>query len=122
MDQETSVNEKKQVNNQKTDFVKYFLDGSILTRDSVVRQLPFILFLTLMAILYIANRFNAEKLVRETVRSQNEVRELRSESISIASELMFISKQTEVAKLVEQNGLDLKEATIPPKQIKARKK
>jgi len=92
-------------------------DGSVLTRDKVVRQLPFALFITFLIILYIGNRYHAEKMIRETMKLQTELRELRARAISTASELEFISRQSEVAKLVEKQGLGLKEAVEPPIKI-----
>jgi hypothetical protein len=92
-------------------------DGSVLTRDRVVRQLPFALFITFLIILYIGNRYHAEKLIRETITLQTELKELRARAISTASELEFISRQSEVAKLVERQGLGLKEAVKPPVKI-----
>lgn len=96
------------------------LDGSILTRDSVIEQLPYLLFLTLIAVFYIGNRYHAEKIVRESIQTQAELKELRAESITSASKLMFISKQSEVARLVRQQGLDLKEAVEPPKKLRVK--
>ena len=97
-------------------------DGSVLTRDRVVRQLPFVLFLTFLIILYIGNRYHAEKVVRETILLQTELKELRAQAISTASELEFISRQSEVAKRVDRNGLGLKEAVNPPLKIEVEKK
>ena len=96
---------------------KNVIDGSILTRDSVINQLPYVLFLTFIAVLYIGNRYHAEKIVRESIQIQAELKELRAESITTASKLMFISKQSEVAKLVNEHGLGLKEAVEPPKKL-----
>ncbi len=93
------------------------MDGSILTRDWVINQLPYLLFLTIIAVLYIGNRYHAERIVRETNNIQNELKGLRAESITTASKLMFISKQSEVAKRVAQNGLELKEAVEPPRKL-----
>ncbi len=93
------------------------MDGSVLTRDGVIEQLPYVLFLTLIAILYIGNRYHAEKIVRETIKIQADIKELRAESITSASKLMFISKQSVVARLVNENGLDLKEAVEPPRKL-----
>lgn len=97
--------------------LKNVIDGSILTRDSVIDQLPYVFFLTLIAVLYIGNRYHAEKIVRQSIKIQAELKELRAESITTASKLMFISKQSEVARLVEKKGLDLKEAVEPPKKL-----
>ncbi len=92
-------------------------DGSVLTRDRVVRQLPFVLFLTFLIILYIGNRYHAERVIRQTMELQTELKELRARAISTASELEFISRQSEVAKMVESRGLGLKEAVEPPMKI-----
>jgi hypothetical protein len=96
-------------------------DGSLLTRDRVVRQLPFVLFITFLIILYIGNRYHAEKVIRETMQLQTEVRELRARAISTASELEFISRQSEVAKMVTKRSMGLHEALDPPIKISVKK-
>ncbi len=103
--------------NNKKGSIKDFIGGGFLTSENVIRQIPYILFLTLIAIIYIGNRYQAEKIVRESIVLNNEVKELRSEAITATSELMYISKQSEVAKLVKKKGLDLKEAVVPAKKI-----
>ena len=92
-------------------------DGTVLMRDRVVRQLPFAFFITFLIILYIGNRYHAEQVIRETVILQTELKELRAKSISMASELEFISRQSEVAKRVDELSLGLKEAVSPPMKI-----
>jgi hypothetical protein len=97
--------------------LKDFIDGSVLTRDFVVRQLPFIIFLALLAILYIGNRYHSEKLVRRTSELQYELKELRAEAITVSAELMHMSRQSEVLKLLRRNNLDLVESVEPPRKI-----
>ncbi|HEC44426.1 MAG TPA: hypothetical protein ENI20_16515 [Bacteroides sp.] len=92
-------------------------DGSVLTKDRVVRQLPFVLYVTFLIILYIGNRYHSEKVIRQTMELQTELKEMRAQAISTASELEFISRRSEVAKLVESKGLGLKEAVEPPIKI-----
>ena len=96
-------------------------DGSLLTRNTVVRQFPFVLFITFLIILYIGNRYHAEKVIRETMQLQTEVRELRARAISTASELEFISRQSEVAKLISKRSMGLQEAVDPPIKITVKK-
>src|ERR1041385_4929365 len=72
--------------------------GNFLSKDNVIHQLPFILFLTLIGLGYIANGYLAEKSVREISRINNELKELKSEYITTKSELMFMSNQSEVAR------------------------
>ncbi len=102
---------------KKTSF-KELIDGSILTRKAIVRQLPFVLFLSFLAIIYIGNRYHAEKVIRDLTNLQADVKDLRAEAITTASELMFISKQSEVVKMIQENQLDLIESVKPPIKIK----
>lgn len=97
--------------------LKNVIDGSILTNDGFLNQVPYILFLTLIAVIYIGNRYHAEKVLRETINVSHEIKELRAESITSASKLMFQSKQSEVAKLVNEKGLGLNEAVEPPRKL-----
>lgn len=90
--------------------------GTFLTNDKTLKHLPFITFLAFIAILYIANGYYADDKIREVNRISNQLKELRSEYISTKSDLMFASKQSEVAKSVEKLGL--KEPVVPPTKIK----
>ncbi len=40
-----------------------FVSGRIFTRGEVVKQLPYFLFLTMLAFAYISNHFKVEKLL-----------------------------------------------------------
>ncbi|MGE0636252.1 MAG: FtsL-like putative cell division protein [Bacteroidia bacterium] len=95
--------------------VMRFLDGSFMTKENVVEMLPFLLFVSLIGILYIGNRYYSEKNVFRMNAISNELKELRSEYITTKSELMFKSKQSEVAKAIAETGL--KESVVPPKKI-----
>lgn len=92
-------------------------NGNILTNKSSIKQVPFLLFLTLVALLYIANGYFAERKIRQINKINNELKELRSEYITAKSKLMFVSKQSEVARMAETMGLTIKESTTPPNKI-----
>jgi hypothetical protein len=93
------------------------LDGNVLTRKAVLKQSRFILLLVLIAFLSIANRNHAEKTVIHLNRLQSDVKELRARSISTSSELVRISRQSEVLDLVNMNELGLEENLEPPKKL-----
>jgi len=97
--------------------LKELIDGTILVREDTRKQLPFIIFLTFLGIIYIGNRFYSERLVRQINDIKTEVGNLRSEQITIASELMNISRPSEVAALVKEKNLGLYESMEPPKKI-----
>ena len=93
------------------------LDGNVLTRKAVLKQSRFILLLVLIAFLSIANRNHAEKTVIHLNSLQSDVKELRARSISTSSELVRISRQSEVKHLVNRNELGLEENLEPPKKL-----
>lgn len=95
--------------------LKSLVTGSFLSKDKVVESLPFVFFLTFLGICYIANGYQAEKIIRRLYKTNNTIKELRSEYITTKSDLMVISKQSQVAKTAEPLGL--RELTSPPKKI-----
>lgn len=93
------------------------LDGSFLGDDNFLDSLPYLLFISFLGILYIANTFHAESILRERKNLESEIRELHPEAISISSQLMLMSNQTEVAKLCRELGMGLHENLDPPYKI-----
>lgn len=86
--------------------------GNFLSDDRAVQHIPFMLFMGLIAILYIANGYYADDKIREENKIKNEIKELRTQYISTKSDLMFESKQSQVAKAVAAMGL--KESVVAP--------
>ncbi|MCX6230803.1 MAG: FtsL-like putative cell division protein [Bacteroidetes bacterium] len=91
------------------------LDGTFLTRKSVIKLLPLGLFIAFLAAIYIANNYWSIKSFREMQKLKRELKELRFEHISSKSELMYISKQSEVARRLDSLGI--KESTVPPQKF-----
>jgi hypothetical protein len=89
--------------------------SEFFSKENVSNGLPFILFLTMLGMLYIANHHYAEKSVRNSEKIKKELKELYWEHLNISSNLMTQSKQTEVAKLTEVFGL--KESVVPPTKL-----
>ena len=83
-----------------------------LNYQSIVKQVPFFLFLALLAVLYIYNGHYADKTIRSISETSKEVKELQYEYKAVKSEVMFRSKQSELVKAVAPLGL--KELTIAP--------
>lgn len=93
------------------------LDGNVLTRKVVLKQSRFILLLVVIAFFSIANRNHAEKTVIRLNQLQGDVKELRAQSITISSDLVRISRQSEVVRLVTRYELGLEENLEPPKKL-----
>jgi hypothetical protein len=91
------------------------VDGSFLTRDAFLRLVPFLLFLIVIAILYISNIYYAEKTIREIEDARKELKEVRYEYIISKSDLMGKSKRSEVTRSLADEGIE--ESTVPPYRI-----
>jgi hypothetical protein len=76
-----------------------------LNYQSIVKQVPFFLFLTLLAVIYIYNGHYADKTIRNINRTAKEVKELQYEYKTVKGEVMFRSKPSELIKAVEPLGL-----------------
>src|ERR1039457_5397872 len=91
------------------------LGGDFLSKESVTGNLPFLVFIAFLALVYIANTYYVEKTVKEIERTKVELKELRFQYTTTKSTLMYYSKQTEIARRALKYGL--KETTIPPYKI-----
>jgi Bacteriodetes cell division protein (FtsL-like) len=88
-----------------------------LNYQSLVQQVPFFLFLAVLAVVYIYNGHYADKTIRSINRTAKEVKELQWEYKTVKSEVMFQSKQSELVKAVAPLGL--KELTDAPVVLKS---
>src|SRR5271154_1932328 len=66
-----------------------------------VKHLPKILFGMFLSLIYISNTHYAEKTTRQINKSQNEVEDLRADFTTLKADVMFASKQSEVARRVK---------------------
>lgn len=108
---------KKQGQPKQGSVLKELLSGSMVSDKIILRNFWYILMLTILGALYIANRFNAEKINRESNRLSREVRDLRAEALSTSANLMTASRQSEVYRMVKEKGLGLEELRTPPYRI-----
>lgn len=90
----------------KTNWKKY------ITQKWVVKNIPFFLFLTALAVMYIYNGHYTDKLVLKINTTEKHIKELEYEYKTVKSEVIFRSKASELIKAVEPLGL--KELVKPP--------
>jgi cell division protein FtsL len=108
---------KNEAGNKQGSFIKELLSGTMITEKIILNNLWYILLLTLYAAVYIGNRFHAEKVTRQMTKLQREVKELRAESLATSADLMDLSRQSEVYRLVREKGLNLEELKTPPYKL-----
>lgn len=76
-----------------------------LTYKGIVSNVPYIAFVALLCIIYIANNHRAVETQRELNKDQQILKELNWRRTDIKSRLMNASMETEMIKRGEQQGL-----------------
>jgi len=105
MASESEIKEQP-VAGQKIDWKK------LVSHKWVVKNIPFFLFLTILAVLYIYNGHHADKQILKISNTEKKIKELEYEYKTIKSDVIFRSKASELIKVVEPLGL--KELIQPP--------
>ena len=82
----------------------------------IVKNIPFFLFLAVLAILYIYNGHYSDNTIKNINKTSKELKELQYEFKTLKSEVMLRSKQSELAKAVKPLGLN--ELITPPYLLK----
>lgn len=96
------------------------LNGSFLTRENVLGNMPFILFCAALMIAYIAYGYQTERIVRNLNSTDSELKELRSEYITVRASLEKKEQQSQVAAGIRDLGLH--ESRVPPVKLELSKK
>lgn len=81
----------------------------------IVKNVPFYFFLGALAIIYIANGHAADNMVRNISKTERALKEMEYEFKTVKRDVIFRSKESELAKAVEPLGL--KQLTEPAAYI-----
>jgi len=98
-------------------FLKGLISGTVISDSIILKDIRYSVLIVLLAIIFIANRFNAERMEREITVLEQEVRDLRAEALSVSADLGSVSRQSEITDLVKERGLGLEELREPPYRI-----
>jgi hypothetical protein len=89
---------------KKQGIAKYF-ELSYWSSDLILKQLPMILFLGFLGIVYIANAHLSERNVRQIQVLTKDIQELRWQYMSLKADIMYNSKHSEIEDQVKSIGL-----------------
>lgn len=87
----------------------------IIRFDSISSQLPFILFIAFLILLYIANNHYAMKSIKKLNQSELQLKQLKWEYINLKSDLERKSQQSYIATQLQPIGI--KSLRQPPQKI-----
>lgn len=98
-------------------FLKGMISGTMISDSLILKDIRYSAMILLLGIMFIANRFNAERVEREISVLEQEVRDMRAEALSVSADLGSVSRQSEITDLVKERGLGLEELREPPYRI-----
>lgn len=111
---------KKEIKPKKVSKVRQgllgLLNGTFLAKDRVLEHIPFMLFLVIVAIMYISYGYHAETTVKRMYKLESQVKDLKSQDLTLKSDLEQIKQQSNVAQSIQDLGL--KESVVQPYKIK----
>lgn len=87
----------------------------LLNYDWMVEHIPFFLYCSVLAVVYIANGHYADRSVRRINALQSELKELQFTYKTLKSDVMFRTEESQMVKAVE--GLGLKPSKDLPESI-----
>jgi hypothetical protein len=87
----------------------------VINQTWLVKNIPFFLYLSALAVIYIYNGHHAEKTIKDINKTTKELKDLQYEHKMVRSEWMFMTKQSEVIKTVAPYGI--KQILVPPQLI-----
>ncbi len=93
--------------------------GKVFDEGLPVKLLPKIIFLAAILIFYIGNTHYAERTIRKIEKLKARVDDLRADYTTLKAEVMYSSKQSEVARRVAAMGLE--ESMQAPYKISVQK-
>jgi len=97
--------------------LKGLISGTMISDSLILKDIRYSALIFILGIIFIANRFNAERVEREITVLEQEVRDMRAEALSVSAELGSVSRQSEITDLVKARGLGLEELREPPYRI-----
>jgi len=87
----------------------------VLQSKGISKNMPFIGFLAIIGMLYIANAHQGEKLMREIQVLEKEAKQEHWRHMSIKSELTKRSRSSNIEHQVSESGLGI--AVVPPRTL-----
>ncbi len=88
----------------------------LISYEWILKNMPFFLFLTLLAVLYIANGHAADNTIRDINNTASDLKELQYEYKSLKSREIFQSREDQLVQSALPLGLKISDE--PPMHIK----
>ncbi len=98
----------------KSSKLRDVLNGNILTKKFFQKQYGLLIMIAVLTFFYVDNRYYCETQLAKEIEMEKKIQDAKYESLTISAELMQISRQSNVFKMVNDSGLNLIETISPP--------
>jgi hypothetical protein len=98
----------------KSSKLRDVLNGNILTKRFIQKQYGLIIMIAVLAFMYVDNRYYCETQQAKEIQLKKKIQDLKYESLTISAELMTISRQSNVLKMINERGVNLIQTATPP--------
>ena len=97
--------------------IREVLNGRFFESEWFRRNRILLLMIFFLLFINISVKYKSEKVIREMTALEDSLIELRSRSISIAAEVIKMSRQSVIIERVKKSGIELETSKVPPRKI-----
>ncbi|MDR2087017.1 MAG: hypothetical protein LBP72_07555 [Dysgonamonadaceae bacterium] len=102
---------------KKNSFLK-ILVGDILTEDYIIKQSKLILWIVLLVLIFISNRYSCVNKLAEIQELNDSLKLLQYENLALSTRLTTHSRQLQIENLLKEKGIDLSVSKSPAIEIR----
>lgn len=114
-EQHTQAKEQQEPRSKKPSWLARILDGGLLQRKAVTRQIPVILLGCFYALVLVYNRYKVEDLTKAKLQAQDRINYLRESRIELQKRYQETVKISQIAALLDSTGVGI--TAGPPYEI-----
>ena len=97
--------------------VRGVLNGRFFESEWFRRNRVLLIMIFFLLFINITVKYKSEKVIREMTALEDSLIDLRSRSISIAADVIKMSRQSIIIERVKKSGLELETSKEPPRKI-----
>lgn len=98
------------------DLLRSILNGDSI-RDFFMRNLKTFMIIGLLVFAYIGNRYACEDVMKRVSETQKQIKEVKYEILCTATELVQLSRQSNIRESLKEKDINLEISTTPPIKI-----
>lgn len=100
--------------------IKKLIQGEWISDELFKKNIKVIAISIVLIFFYISNRYTCQDAISQISTLQKELVDIRYEALTLSSDLLGSSRESQVKELVDTKGLGLELLTTPPYLIKVK--